>query len=254
VSAKLRVFAYAGTADGPAVYSVGNGWLERGITWSNRPARTSGATDDKGSIATDSWVEYDVRPFITGSGSYSFVLATSSNDGVDFRSREYTDASQRPELVVSATGGDAGTPSAPAPPPVPGPPGMLPPSLTGPPVSAVQAVADRTAPKVALSGLARQRLARSHLSVLARCDEPCTITGSASVRVGGASATVRSAQATRWLGAGVQAKLPLSFSRKAALVIRRRLAHRRLLATVKIVCRDAAGNIAIATRTIRIRR
>jgi hypothetical protein len=98
VSAKLRVYAYTGTANGPAVYGTSSDWSETGITWSNRPVRSGAATDDKGSIATNSWVEYDVRPFIVGNGTYSFVLATSSSDGVDIHSREA--ASLRPELIV----------------------------------------------------------------------------------------------------------------------------------------------------------
>jgi chitodextrinase len=116
-AARLRVYAYTNTADGPAVYSTVNGWSETGISWSNRPPRTSNATDDKGAIATGTWVEYDVRPFVAGNGTYDFVIATSSSDGVDFRSREYSDGSRRPELVLSvssAGGGDTQAPTAPS--------------------------------------------------------------------------------------------------------------------------------------------
>src|SRR5207253_3102900 len=45
-----------------------------------RLARTSGATDDKGALADVSWVDYDVKPLVAGNGTYSFVLATSSDD------------------------------------------------------------------------------------------------------------------------------------------------------------------------------
>jgi acid phosphatase type 7 len=100
-SAKLRLYAYTGTGNGPAAYSTGNTWSETGLTWSNRPARTSGPTDDKGAIAATSWVEYDVTSFVSGNGTYSFALATSSSDGIDFYQREA--ASLQPELVVTAT-------------------------------------------------------------------------------------------------------------------------------------------------------
>jgi hypothetical protein len=99
-SAKLRVYAYTATVDGPAVYTSGTTWSETGITWNNRPARTSAARDDKGAIASNTWVEYDVTPFVTGNGTYSFNLAMPASDGVDFRSREY--ATNRPQLVVTA--------------------------------------------------------------------------------------------------------------------------------------------------------
>jgi hypothetical protein len=101
-SAKLRVHASSGTLNGPAVYTTSNAWSERGITWSNRPGRTSVARDDKGAIGANSWVEYDVTPFVRGNGTYSFVLATSSRDNVDFFSRE---SSLKPRLVVSTTSG-----------------------------------------------------------------------------------------------------------------------------------------------------
>ena len=98
-NAKLRVYAYNGTVDGPAVYTTGSSWAETTINWNTRPLRTSAATGDKGAITSNTWVEYDVTPFVTGNGTYSFTLATTSSDGVDFRSREY--ATQRPELVLT---------------------------------------------------------------------------------------------------------------------------------------------------------
>jgi calcineurin-like phosphoesterase family protein len=97
-SAKLRVYATTGTGNGPAVLSTSNSWSETGITWSNRPAATSSARDDKGSIASGTWVEYDVTPWVMGNGTFSFKLATTSSDGVDFYSREGT---QKPQLVVT---------------------------------------------------------------------------------------------------------------------------------------------------------
>jgi hypothetical protein len=100
------MYAYNGSGNGPAVFSTSNTWTEAGLTWLNRPARTSAATDDKASIPTNSWVEYDVKSFVSGNGTFSFVIATTSNDGVDFNSREA--ASLRPELVITTSGGGGG--------------------------------------------------------------------------------------------------------------------------------------------------
>jgi hypothetical protein len=116
-SAKLRLYAYTGTANGPAVYSTSTAWSEGGITWSNRPAPTSAATDDKGTIAGNSWVEYDVTPFVTGNGSYGFRLAGTSSDGVDFYSREAPAGSPRPQLVLTVAG--SGQPPSDTTPPTP---------------------------------------------------------------------------------------------------------------------------------------
>lgn len=100
-SARLRVYAYNSTVDGPAAYATSSTWTETGLTWANRPARTSGVLSDRGAVSTNSWVEYDVTAAVGGNGSISFVLATTSSDGLDLRSREYGSSSQRPQLVVT---------------------------------------------------------------------------------------------------------------------------------------------------------
>src|ERR1044071_3619876 len=47
----LRVYSTTdNTNNGPAVYATDNTWTETGITWNNRPARTSGSADNQGSI------------------------------------------------------------------------------------------------------------------------------------------------------------------------------------------------------------
>lgn len=100
-SARLRLRSATGTVDGPAVQSTDWTGLETALSWNNRPAPTSGATDDKGRIATSTWVEYDVTSLVSGDGVHGFVLRTSSSDGIDFRSRETSDTTQRPELVLT---------------------------------------------------------------------------------------------------------------------------------------------------------
>ena len=99
---KLRVFCTTnGTNNGPAAYLADNNWIESGtgrITWNNRPALLSGAFDNKGAIATGTWVEYDVTDLVTGDGTYTFALVADGTDGVTFSSREGT---SDPELVVT---------------------------------------------------------------------------------------------------------------------------------------------------------
>jgi parallel beta-helix repeat protein len=96
-SATLRVYSTSGTVDGPAVYTTTSNWTETGITWNTRPAPSSSGLDDKGAIATGVWVEYNITPVVTGDGTYSFVLVTTSTDAVSFSSREGT---QPPQLVL----------------------------------------------------------------------------------------------------------------------------------------------------------
>ena len=51
------------------------------------------------------------RPFVTGNGTYSFGLAGTSSDGVDFRSREA--ATDRPVLIVTTGAPDTQKPTPP---------------------------------------------------------------------------------------------------------------------------------------------
>ncbi len=101
-SAKLRVFCTTnGTVNGPAADLADSNWIESGtgsITWNNQPALLSGAFDNKGAIATSTWVEYDVTPLVSGDGTYTFALVADSTDGVTFSSRE---GSAPPQLVVT---------------------------------------------------------------------------------------------------------------------------------------------------------
>ncbi len=99
---KLRVFCSTnGTVNGPAAYLADNNWIESGtggITWNTKPALLSGAFDNKGTIATNTWVEYDVTALVTGNGTYTFGLVADGTDGVTFSSRE---GASDPQLVVT---------------------------------------------------------------------------------------------------------------------------------------------------------
>ncbi|HVL24511.1 MAG TPA: DNRLRE domain-containing protein [Thermomicrobiales bacterium] len=122
-SATLRVYVPAGTntqtGNGPALYSVNNNWTEGGITWNDRPARTSGIIDNKGALPADAWVEYNVTGFVTANGTYSFALIPESSDGVDFNSREATTNKPELRLTLAASGTPAPSPTPSGPTPTP---------------------------------------------------------------------------------------------------------------------------------------
>jgi hypothetical protein len=109
-SAKLRLYVTSSTANGPSAYTTGNTWSETTITWANRTARIGTGVDDKASISSGAYVEWDVTSLVTGNATYSFVLAGTSSDGIDFQSRE---ATNRPQLVVTTGATDTGPPTAP---------------------------------------------------------------------------------------------------------------------------------------------
>jgi PKD repeat protein len=104
-SAKVRAYVTGGSSNGPAIYAAGSDWSETGITWNNRPPRVGGPLEDKGAVPTG-WQEFDVTGSISGNGTYSFVLAGTSSDGMYMYSRER--AGFAPQLVLTMA--DAPTP------------------------------------------------------------------------------------------------------------------------------------------------
>lgn len=99
-SAKLRLYAYDGTKDGPAVFATADDWSEHGLTWANRPAAVGMKIDDVGAV-TPGWVEYDVSGVVDGGGTYTFVLRSDSADLAKFDAWE---GFHQPELVVTLEG------------------------------------------------------------------------------------------------------------------------------------------------------
>jgi hypothetical protein len=109
-SARLRLYVVNnGTENGPAVHGTSNDWSERDITWSNRPAPTGEAVDNKENLSRNSWAEYDVTELVKGNGTFSFVLRADSSDAVHFSSRH---GEQPPQLVLALGDTSAGIPAA----------------------------------------------------------------------------------------------------------------------------------------------
>jgi hypothetical protein len=87
-SAKLRAYVTNGSGNGPAIYATGGSWTETGLIWNNKPARVGTASDDKGTVPIDTYVEYDVTRLVSGNGIHNFVTVTGSTDALDVNSRE----------------------------------------------------------------------------------------------------------------------------------------------------------------------
>ncbi|WP_240359901.1 DUF7594 domain-containing protein [Pyxidicoccus trucidator] len=98
--AVLRLYASAGTEDGPAVYATQGGWSESSATWTSRPAKVGAALDDSQVIAAGAYADYDVTDLVRGNGEYTLGLYGTSSDGVTFSSRESMDSARRPALLV----------------------------------------------------------------------------------------------------------------------------------------------------------
>ncbi len=130
-SAKLRLYVSDATRNGPAVYRTSPWWPEQRVTWKTRPATTSRPRDDKRKLSRNRWVSWDVTPWVSADGTYSFALKQGVADATGFPSRETTHA---PTLVIT-TADEPPPPDPPAPPeesPPPDPP-PPPPPPTPPP-------------------------------------------------------------------------------------------------------------------------
>ncbi len=100
-SAKLRLRSTGNTIHGVAVHIAGGGWTETGINWSNRPASASASIAQVNPIDTQQWVEWDVTQAVTADGPVDLRLTPTGDDGVTFHSREATNQTLRPQLVVT---------------------------------------------------------------------------------------------------------------------------------------------------------
>jgi glucose/arabinose dehydrogenase len=96
--ARLYLYAYDPTVDGPSIYETSPSWSETGVTWNTRPAPIGGQLGNYGPIADNSWIAYDVAAAIDGNGYVAFVIRGSSSDAVSWYSRQA--GSKQPRLVV----------------------------------------------------------------------------------------------------------------------------------------------------------
>ncbi|MFF2089561.1 DNRLRE domain-containing protein [Paenibacillus sp. NPDC058174] len=118
-SAKLRVYAKASAISTITASETTDGWNQAALTWNNKPS-TGSLIDSKPLTNTFQYIELDVTAYIqaqaAGDGIASFVLAETAGKYTEIASNE--NASNKPQLVIDAsgvgTGSDTTPPSAPA--------------------------------------------------------------------------------------------------------------------------------------------
>jgi hypothetical protein len=117
-AAKLRLFVADPSPSGGQFRHVpDNSWAEGSVTWSNAPAASSTNIASLGAVSTGTWVEVDVFSLVKGDGTYSLRISSTNSDGVIYNSKEFSDATRRPQLVLTT-----GSTPPPPPPPPPGSP------------------------------------------------------------------------------------------------------------------------------------
>jgi parallel beta-helix repeat protein len=99
-SATLELYAEGSHSSGFTVYSVADTtWGESTITAANAPP-VGAALDSSGPVSAGTWVSLDVAAAVTGNGSVSFAVATTSSTSLKLTSDEGS-SGHRPRLLVS---------------------------------------------------------------------------------------------------------------------------------------------------------
>ncbi len=107
--ATLKVYANSSETTGYTAKRVAdNTWTETGLTYNNAPAIGT-AIGTSGSITANTWTSVDVTSYVTGNGTFSFALTTTSATATSLASRE---ATNKPQLIVETSGGTARAGSA----------------------------------------------------------------------------------------------------------------------------------------------
>ena len=98
-------------------------------------------------------------------------------------------------------------------------------------------------------------VAKRAVFVTVTSDENGTATGNGTLSVPGASKTFKLKSDTKTVTAGKKSELKLRVTRKALRAVKRSLRRgKRVRATATVAIRDAAGNVATAKRTIKVKR
>lgn len=100
-SAKLRLYNVDSSSAGGVFYRVPeNTWGETAVTWNTAPAVAGNVLASLGAVSPNIWYEVNLTSLVTGDGTYSIRVTSTSTNGADYTSRQGT-ATFRPQLVVT---------------------------------------------------------------------------------------------------------------------------------------------------------
>jgi hypothetical protein len=95
----LRLYNIDAASKGGDFYAVNDtSWQEETITWNNAPAALTNLLASLGSVSANNWYEVDLTALITGDGTYSLRISSTSSDGADYSSKEGINP---PQLVIT---------------------------------------------------------------------------------------------------------------------------------------------------------
>lgn len=100
-SATLRLYNVNASTMGGAFYRVADdSWGETAVSWNTAPAADPTPIASLGSVVANAWYELDLTTLVTGDGTYSLRVTSTSSNGADYASKEGA-AGFAPELVIS---------------------------------------------------------------------------------------------------------------------------------------------------------
>jgi hypothetical protein len=96
---KLRLYNVDYSPIGGDFYQVlDTSWQEETVTWNNAPAAETTLLASLGSVSPDTWYEVDLTSLITGDGTYSLRVTSTSTNGADYSSKE---GANPPQLIIT---------------------------------------------------------------------------------------------------------------------------------------------------------
>jgi hypothetical protein len=100
-SVKLRLYCIDPSSFGGNFQRVADtSWSESGVTWNTAPVADSASLGSIGKVVASTWYELDVTPLLSGDGTVSLRVSSTSTDGADYASKEGA-AGVAPQLVVT---------------------------------------------------------------------------------------------------------------------------------------------------------
>jgi hypothetical protein len=96
---RLQLYSYAQSATGVQVWTSTSNWTETGLTWNTAPAVGSTMVANMANLALNTYATADVSSVVTGNGTYTFAINTTSTVGKQLASREVT--ATPPQLVIN---------------------------------------------------------------------------------------------------------------------------------------------------------
>ena len=106
VSAKLKLWITSGGSCQICVYRVTSDWSENSVTYNTRPSASSESETCVSVGGLNTWAEFDITDLVQAwvNGTYDNygvkIFPSESGKYAHFASREYSDSSKRPQLVI----------------------------------------------------------------------------------------------------------------------------------------------------------